>query len=347
MKTAAALLLALGLAVAWRTGFGARFDAWLETHRMPRLVVPPGWPAPRYDFADNPVTPAGFALGRALFYDPQLSRDGSIACANCHQQFAAFAHYDHRVSHGIGGVDGKRNAPALFNLAWQPDFMWDGAVHSLELQPLAPLANPIEMGETLPGVLAKLRADPAYPPRFAAAFGTPEIDSQRMLRALTQFIGTLQATHARYDTVMAGEASFTAPEQRGLAVFRAQCASCHREPLFTDFSYRNNGLDREPRDAGREVISGRAEDHGRFRVPSLRNVALTAPYMHDGRFATLDEVLDHYASHIEESPTLDPQLRKGITLDAADRAALLQFLATLNDERLLADRRYAEPGNEP
>lgn len=336
-------LAALGLLLAWQARAVARFEDWLRAQRTPRLEVPRGWPAPRYDFAANPVTRAGFALGRALFYDPQLSRDGSIACANCHQQFAAFAHYDHRVSHGIGGQDGTRNAPALFNLAWQPDFMWDGAVHALELQPLAPIANPVEMGSGLAEVVARLQADPGYPPRFAAAFGSPGIDGQRVLRALTQFVGTIESTHTRYDAFRAGAAEFTAPERAGLALFRARCASCHAEPLFSDFSYRNNGLDREPRDPGRAAISGRAEDRGRFRVPSLRNVALTAPYMHDGRFATLDAVLDHYAHGIEDSPTLEPALRGGIPLDAAQRAALLAFLGTLSDTRLVADRRYAEP----
>jgi len=344
MKRVAVLLAALIVLAAWQGGAVADIGSWLRARQTPRPSVPAGWPAPHYTFVGNPVTRAGFELGRSLFYDPRLSRDNSIACANCHQQFAAFAHYDHRVSHGIGGVDGKRNAPGLFNLAWQPDFMWDGAIHQLELQPLGPISNPLEMGETLANVVSKLQADAGYRQQFTQAFGTPGIDGQRVLLALTQFIGTLQSSHSRYDAFRSGEVQFTAGERRGLDVFRAQCASCHREPLFTDYSYRNNGLDREPADAGRAGITERSDDRGRFRVPSLRNVALTAPYMHDGRYATLDEVLDHYASGIQPSATLDPQLRKGLVLNAADRAALRQFLDTLTDTAFVNDPRFADAG---
>ena len=307
--------------------------------RTPRLDLPSGWPAPRYDFAANPVTAAGFALGRRLFHDPGLSRDGSIACASCHQAFVAFAHAGHRVSHGIGGVNGTRNSPALFNLAWQPDFMHDGAVHHLEIQPLAPISNPVEMGETLPNLLQRLRRDPTYRRDFEAAFGSPEIDSQRLFRAFAQFLGTLVSADTRYDR---GE--LDARETRGLAVFRARCAGCHAEPLLTDYSYRDNGLDRFPTDPGRAAISGRAEDHGRFRVPSLRNIALTAPYMHDGRLRTLEQVLDHYGGGMQASPNLDPTLRQGLALGATDRDDLLAFLRALTDERFVRDARFQPPG---
>jgi cytochrome c peroxidase len=308
----------------------------------PRPYVPAGWPAPRYDFAGNPVTPAGFALGRRLFYDPILSRDGSVACGSCHQQFAAFAHLDHRVSHGIGGQNGKRNAPGLFNLAWQPELMWDGSAHHLETQPVAPISNPVEMGSSLELAVDKLRRDPRYPALFEQAFGSPGIDSQRLLRALAQFTGTLVSADSRYDRHARGELAFTAQEQAGLALFRQRCADCHREPLFSDFSYRNNGLDAAPADAGRAVISGRAEDQGRFRVPSLRNVALTAPYMHDGRYDSLEQVLDHYGGGIQASPTLDPLLAGAAPFSAGQRAALLAFLDTLTDEHFVHDPRFAE-----
>ena len=289
------------------------------------------------------MTPAGFALGRRLFYDPLLSHDGSVSCASCHQQFAAFAHLDHRVSHGIHGVNGRRNTPALFNLAWQPDLMWDGAVHNLELQPVAPISNPVEMGSSLAEIVGKLQADPRYPLLFERAFGSPGIDSQRLLRALTQFTGTLVSDHSRYDRYLRGETPFSAREKQGLALFRAHCSGCHAEPLFTDFSYRNNGLDAAPRDAGRQTISGKAEDHGRFRVPSLRNVALSSPYMHDGRYDSLEQVIDHYASGIAASPTLDPSLAAGIPLSPAERDALVAFLDTLTDERFVHDPRFAPP----
>lgn len=315
-----------------------RLAAALEAHRTPQLFVPAGWPAPRYAFENNPVTRDGFALGRKLFYDTRLSRDGSVSCGSCHQQFAGFAHFDHKVSHGIGGVNGTRNAPALSNLAWQPDFMWDGAVHHLEVQPIAPLSNAVEMGSSLAEVLATVQASADYPAAFAKAFGSPGIDSQRLLRALAQFTGTLVSARSRYD-----RGQLTAQEAQGLAVFRQHCAGCHAEPLFTDYSYRNNGLDAEPKDAGRAVISGKAEDTGRFRVPSLRNVAVSSPYMHDGRFDTLEQVLDHYTQGIAASPTLDAQLAKPLVLTTDERSALLQFLLALTDERFLHDVRFAEP----
>lgn len=337
---AAVVLLPLLL---WQSGAAARALDYAQRWRTPAFHVPAGWPAPKYDFAANPVTPAGFALGRRLFYDPQLSRDGSVSCGSCHQQFAAFAHFDHPVSHGIRNQNGTRNAPGLFNLAWQPALMWDGAVHNLELQPLAPITNAVEMDETLERVLDKLRADPAYPALFAAAFGSPEIDSQRLLRAMTQFMGTLISDHSRYDRYVAGDAAaLDAQQQAGLASFRAHCASCHAEPLFTDYSYRDNGLDETPKDPGRARATGRDEDRGRFRVPSLRNVALTPPYMHDGRYDTLDQVLAHYASGIHASPGLDPALAGGLALSADEQRAILAFLQALSDEDFVRDARYAE-----
>lgn len=307
------------------------------------VAVPAGWPAPHYRFENNPATPAGIELGRRLFYEPKLSRDGSVSCASCHQQASAFAHTRHRVSHGIDGQLGTRNAPALFNLAWQPDFMWDGAVTHLELQPLAPLTNAVEMGSNLPQVLDTLRRDADYPARFAEAFGSPGIDSQRLLRALTQFIGTMVSADSAYDRAARGGAPLSPDAEHGLSVFRQRCVSCHAEPLFSDYQFRNNGLDAEPRDPGRGAISGDPKDRGRFRVPSLRNVALTSPYMHDGRFETLREVIEHYAHGIRHSATLDPLLATPRDLSPADQRALLAFLPTLTDEAFVRDARYAEP----
>jgi cytochrome c peroxidase len=334
-------LLALPLSAALIAAPWAH--ALIAARATPQLQVPHGWPAPHYNFAANPVTPAGFALGRRLFYDPILSRDGSVSCGNCHQQFAAFAHLDHRVSHGIGGVNGKRNTPGLFNLAWQPELMWDGSVHQLELQPVAPISNPLEMGGSLALAVDKLRGDASYARLFAAAFGSPGVDSQRLLRALAQFTGTLVSADSHYDRAMQGREAFTPQEHAGLDLFREHCAACHREPLFSDFSYRNNGLDAAPRDAGRALVSGHPGDQGLFRVPSLRNVALTAPYMHDGRYDSLQQVLDHYTSGIQSSPTLDPLLANGITLNAGQRRALLAFLDSLTDDSFIHDRRFAQP----
>jgi cytochrome c peroxidase len=325
-----ATLLAAGLMAARRPS-------------TPAFRLPAGWPQPVYDGRQNPVTRAGFELGRALFYDTRLSRDGQIACASCHQPFAAFAHFDHRVSHGVDGRNGTRNAPALFNLAWSPEFMWDGAVHHLEVQPLAPLTNPLEMDASIDTVVEQLRADPRYIARFAEAFGTGSIDSQHLLWALTQFMITLISSRSSYDVAMAGGRPLDPMEARGLKVFRQHCNACHTEPLFTDHRFRSNGLDAVPIDPGRSAISGREEDRGLFRVPSLRNVALTPPYMHDGRFDTLDEVLDHYEHGIQASPTLDPLLRNGIRFAPGEREALRAFLNSLSDDAFTHDTRFVEP----
>ncbi len=314
---------------------------WWQSLSTPQLRVPEGWPRPQYDARHNPVTRAGFELGRRLFYDPLLSLDGSIACASCHQQFAAFAHFDHRVSHGLAGANGTRNAPPLFNLAWQSSFMWDGGVTHLELQPLAPLANPVEMGETLPAVIAKLRRDAEYPALFAAAFGSDHIDGQRFLRALAQFLATLISDASHYDRVLAGRESFSAAESRGYATFQQRCAACHAEPLFSDDGYARDGIDNG--DAGRALITARIEDRGRMRVPSLRNLGYSAPYMHDGRYDTLDQVLQHYAHGIRDAESLDARLPPAASLRDDEIADLLAFLDTLNDPNFIDDPRYAEP----
>ena len=339
------LLVLAALALDARGGIGLIADE-LALLRTPSFRVPAGWPQPVYDFRDNPVTAAGFALGRQLFHDPKLSRDGTISCASCHQQFAAFAHYDHPVSHGIGNRNGRRNAPGLYNLAWLPQLMWDGSAHNLEVQPLGPIANPVEMDAALPDLLDRLRADSEYPQRFKAAFGSPDIDSQRMLKALAQFTGTMISADSRYDRFVRGDASaLNATEQAGLATFRARCASCHVEPLFSDFSYRDNGLDAVPRDAGRATVTARDIDRGSFRVPSLRNVGLTPPYMHDGRFDTLAQVIDHYRHGVAGSDHVDPLLRGGLTISDAERDALLAFLPTLDDPGFTHDRRFADPAH--
>ncbi len=337
-------ILWAGLAIAVGLVGAVVLREWASANSAdaPKWETPKNWPEPQYSFKDNPVTNAGFALGRKLFYDAQLSRDGSVSCGSCHQQFAAFAQLDHRVSHGIGGVNGKRNAPGLFNLAWQPQLMWDGAATHLEMQPILPISNPLEMGETLADIVDKLKADASYAPYFRQAFGTQEVDSQRVLRALAQFTGSLVSSHSRYDRYVAGEEKLTKDEAAGLGVFREHCASCHREPLFTDFSYRSNGLDAGITDEGRSGVTARPEDRGLFRVPSLRNVALTSPYMHDGRFDTLEQVLDHYDHGVAASAALDPLLAKGIPLNADQRRELLSFLNTLTDQQFVRDVRFAD-----
>ncbi|MEI6950155.1 cytochrome c peroxidase [Paraflavisolibacter sp. H34] len=309
------------------------------------FTVPAGFPAVKYNLAENPLTREGFELGRRLFYDGRLSKDGNFPCASCHQQFAAFATFEHDLSHGFDNQFTTRNAPGLANLAWQAEFHWDGGVNHLDLQPLAPLTAPNEMAEDLSNVLDKLRRDTGYPRQFRAAFGTDEINSQRMLKALSQFMVPMVSANSKYDKVKRGEGTFYYYEQAGYETFKAKCATCHTEPLFTDFSYRNVGLPLSTslKDYGRMRITSRREDSLRFRVPSLRNVALTFPYMHDGRFWTLEAVLDHYAGKVQQGPTIDPLVAPGISLSSVEKVNLVSFLRTLTDSTFIRDTRFAQP----
>lgn len=307
--------------------------------------VPAGFPQPAYDFSGNPLTKEGIALGRQLFYDGILSKDGNVPCGSCHQQFAAFATFDHDLSHGVDNAFTTRNAQALSNLAWQKTFHHDGGILNLETQPLAPLTATNEMGETVAGVIAKLKASNKYQQAFREAFGEGEINSQKMLKALTQFMVTLVSANSKYDKVKRGAASFTIAEQAGYATFKAKCASCHQEPLFTDGSFRNNGIGINPflNDGGRIRITRNAADSLRFQVPSLRNVDLSFPYMHDGRFYTLQQVLTHYRTGVQKTPNLDPSLQFGIGMTNTEASNVLAFLKTLTDSAFVKDPRFAAP----
>jgi cytochrome c peroxidase len=312
--------------------------------------VPDNWPLPVYNFENNALTTAGFKLGRKLFFDPILSSDNTIACGTCHQPFAAFSQLDHALSHGVGDHLGIRNSPALFNLNWQTSFFWDGGVNHIELQPFGPITNPLEMNETLDNIVAKLSANETYKAMFNDAFGTPEINTQRIGKSLAQFMGLMVSNNSKYDKHARNEAGsdFSQDEQNGLAVFRNKCASCHKEPLFTDYSFRNNGLPFVNNSEG-YIDSGRGRitpydttSYYKFKVPSLRNLGYTAPYMHDGRYNTIDQVLDHYATGVQHTPNLDPTLANGIQLSDNDRVALKAFLNTLNDDTFVKDVRFKE-----
>lgn len=308
--------------------------------------IPKGWPQPVYDFSQNPLTEEGVALGMKLFYDERLSRDGTLSCASCHQQFAAFATFDHPLSHGIDNQFTKRNTPGLFNLAWRKEFMYDGSIMHLDAQPLAPLTAANEMGETVSNVIAKIKADKEYRSMFKAAFGDATINTQRMTKALSQFMLTMVSSNSKYDKVMRGEAVFTYLENEGYKTFKQKCASCHTEPFFTDFSYRNTGLalDTFLLDYGRMTIAGNASDSLKFMVPSLRNVRLTYPYMHDGRFYSLYDVLEHYNSRVSDGPTTDSLVRNKIPLKSYEVTRLLSFLYTLTDSTFIKDPRFTPAG---
>lgn len=308
---------------------------------------PDHFPQPVYNVTGNPVTKAGFELGRKLFYEPRLSRDNSISCGSCHIQSAAFTQHGHDVSHGIDDRLGRRNSPPIMNLAWMPAFMWDGGVFDLDLQPIVPITAHEEMDETIPNILKKLRAHPGYPDLYQQAFGTKEITTANTMKALSQFMIMCISSESKYDSVMRGQAKFSVEEEQGYVLFRQHCNSCHTEPLFTDHSFRNNGIAIGLNDdAGRSEITLNPLDRYKFKVPSLRNLQFTAPYMHDGRFYTLPAVLDHYSEQVQNTPNLDPLLQQsghlGISLTNDDKTKLLSFLRTLNDREFITNRLLAE-----
>lgn len=308
--------------------------------------IPEGWPQPTYLFSGNPLTQKGFELGRKLFYEVRLSRDNTIACNSCHEQFSAFSHLDHALSHGIEGRFGVRNTPGIFNMAWKPAYFWDGNEPLLDNQPLHPIENHVEMDLTIGEAVDRLNADATYRQLFQDAFGNSTISSSLLFKALAQFMGSIVSADSKYDQYTRGEAggSFTTAELNGLNLFRDKCAGCHKEPLLTDYSYRNNGLQPSAslKDSGRAAVTHLAEDLYRFMVPSLRNVALTRPYMHDGRFSTLEAVLQHYRTGIVSSATTDAGLVSGISMTDAEQADIIIFLQTLSDKTLLADKRFSK-----
>lgn len=310
---------------------------------------------------DNPLTIQGVKLGRMLFYDPQLSRNGTISCASCHKQENAFS--DPRTfSLGVDNLPGKRHAMAAFNLAWNDnEFFWDGRAHLLRDQVLMPIQDGLEMDETLENVVSRLSDDGQYRDQFVRAFGSAEITVPRIALALEQFLHSVVSHNSKYDQYLRGEVSLTAEEERGRVLFFAEynpffpqvsgadCQHCHSGKNFENDEYLNNGLDDEAAftDLGRELVTGNAADKAKFKVPTLRNIELTGPYMHDGRFQTLEEVVDHYDHGLHDSPSLDVVLRNtigtGLMLDSQDKADLVAFLKTLTDQDLLQNPAYASP----
>jgi cytochrome c peroxidase len=340
------IILLLATTVVMMMNACKKSDAGIQHSPTPlSFTIPKGFPAQYYQFTNNPLTQEGFDLGKKLFYDGRLSKDGNFPCASCHQQSAAFATFDHDLSHGFNNQFTTRNAPGLFNMAWHKEMHWDGGINHLEVQPLAPLTAPNEMAEDINNVINKLRSDDKYRQMFKAAYGDDDVNSQRILFALTQFVSLLVSGDSKYDKVKAGKAVFNTYEENGYKLFQAKCTSCHQEPLFTDFSYRNTGLTLNSylKDYGRMRITNRKEDSLKFKVPSLRNIFQTFPYGHDGRFLSINQMLEHYSTGIQDSPTLDPLLKNKIPLSATEKFYLVQFLATLTDSTFITDKRFAEP----
>lgn len=306
------------------------------SERLPKVKLP----------EDNPLTVEGVELGRRLFNESRLSRNNAQSCASCHEPTKAFTDGQSH-SLGAGGQRGRRNAMSLANLAWASEFFWDGRAKSLREQVLLPIQDSHEMNETLDRVVAKLEADNQYPAQFKAAFGTAGITSNRVALALEQFLLTRVSQESKFDRAARKLDDLTPQEQRGLQLFitehdpvrglkGADCFHCHGGNLFSNHQFMNNGLEERTGDLGRMEVSGLETDRAKFKVPTLRNVALTAPYMHDGRFATLEAVVEHYNGKLHRSRTLDPNLAKhpdsGLGLSADDKAALVAFLKTLTDE---------------
>ena len=322
-------------------GFGPYNPTYLK------FKIPKGWPTPTNNiFANNKLTEQGFQLGKKLFYDSRLSKDKEVSCASCHQPFAAFSTFDHDLSHGINNSFTTRNAPALINLVWMTAYHWDGGINHIEVQPLSPLTAANEMGQTLDSVIYILKTDTAYHRMFKAAFGDAAITSQRMLKALAQFTGSLVSANSKYDRVMNGKDSFSNFEKNGYRHFKNSCAACHKEPLFTDNSFRNNGIALNRfKDIGRQQITGLGSDSLKFKVPTLRNIQLTFPYMHDGRIYSVPQVIDHYIAKINiNQKGLDSNLRKPILLSPLQKNELVYFLYTLTDTTFTKNKRFAPDG---
>ena len=307
--------------------------------------IPEGFPDPVYKFLDNPLSKEGIELGRRLFYDGRLSLDGNFPCASCHQQIASFGTYEHDRSHGYNGSHTLRNAPVLFNLAWQDKFHWDGEFSSLFDEAAQPINGHIEMAESFNGVINKLQKDPEYRKQFKNVFRTEFITPEHILKALSQFTGSLVSANSRYDRYKKGLATFTAQEENGYQLFQANCSTCHPEPMFTDYSLRNIGLpvDNFLNDFGKMRITHDPADSLKFKVPTLLNIYISSNYMNDGRFNTLAQCINHYRTGIQQSATLDPLLTSGIQLTNTEATNLALFLRTLTDSSFIQDIRFSKP----
>ncbi|MFY0672600.1 MAG: cytochrome-c peroxidase [Bacteroidia bacterium] len=309
--------------------------------------TPKGWPQPNYNFKQNPLSKEKVYLGRKLFYEPKLSKNNTISCASCHLSFTSFTHVDHALSHGIFDSIGNRNSPVLINLAWSKSFMWDGAINHLDVQGIAPIENQVEMGEKLKNVTHKLSKSEDYNEFFKSAFGDTAITGERLLKALSAFQLTLVSSNSKYDQVQDGTAKFSEQEQAGLNIFKNKCNHCHTAPLFTNHEFENNGLsiDSALNDLGRYNITKKEKDRRKFKVPTLRNIEYSFPYMHDGRFESLFEVLDHYSNGVETTKTTHNSLKNGINLGETEKVDLMAFLLTLSDKEFCFNPEFGYPRN--
>lgn len=310
---------------------------------------------------DNPLTVEGVKLGRMLFYETLLSKDNTQSCASCHLQKDGFSDIN-KFSIGVEGKTGTRQAMPVFNMAWHVNgFFWDGRAHSLRDQALRPIQDPLEMNESLANVISKLSSTQKYKDQFIRAFKNGRIDDTNLALALEQFMFSIISNDSKYDRFKAGKVQLSESEERGRQLFfaefdpsgikkGAECFHCHAGPNFTNDEYMNNGLDDDANftDLGRAIVTQNNTDNARFLTPSLRNIAVTAPYMHDGRFNTLEEVIEHYDLHVKQSSTVEFILQYnlqpgGLGLSKQDKSDLVDFLKTLTDQTFLTNKAYSRP----
>jgi cytochrome c peroxidase len=307
----------------------------------------------------NHLTRKGVSLGRFLFYDPILSKDSNLSCASCHKQAAAFSDAPNAFSTGSAGALQKRNTPAIFNLAWYPALFWDGRAGSIELQVFQPVRHHDEMNLEWTLAAQRIKRSKFYLDRFFEAFGERQIDSSLIANAIAQFERTIISCSSKYDRVLQRKAVFTKEEADGFVLVndmvKAGCLHCHTtdaDPLGTTSEFSNNGLDpvldpAKYKDIGRGGVTSNVGDNGKFRIPSLRNIALTPPYMHDGRFKTLDEVIDFYSERVNPCVNIDSKMefarRGGAHLTADQKRQIIAFLHTLTDSALITDKKYSNP----
>jgi cytochrome c peroxidase len=348
------IILALFSCRKEKVGFKPTPYSLIKPTHFPNMVIPD----------DNPLTKEGVELGRFLFYEKRLSGDNTMSCATCHMPQNGFSDAN-QFSVGIDGIAGTRQSMALVNLGWENFFFWDGRASSLEEQILEPVPNPIEMHQSWKDAVSKLNADVKYRNRFFRAFNEEGIDSIKVSKAIAQFLRTLVSGESKYDVMYKYENSMALnsneqsvlgtidPEEwAGYDLFKslngADCFHCHNGPLMQVKKFSNNGLmPNSINDLGRAHVTNNPEDNYKFKVPTLRNIALTAPYMHDGRFATLDEVIEHYSSGIHMSPTIDPLIefgsQGGVQLDAQEKYLLKKFLLTLTDNNFINNPNFKDP----
>lgn len=350
MRRVGFILVLLSLLIL---SFSSKFT--LTPYKFPEPKFFPKMPVA----ANNPVTVEGANLGKYLFYDPILSSDNTMSCSSCHNQKAAFSDSPNSFSKGRNGAMMKRNTMALFNLAWYPAFFWDGRASSIEEQVFHPVREYNEMNLDWKIAAKRLEQNKFYKKQFKEIFGSSKIDSVQISNAIAQFLRTLISYQSKYDQVIEGKTLFTKDEYEGFNLVNDQtkgdCIHCHitdGDALGTTLVFSNNGLDavanaNDYKDKGRGSVTGKTTDNGKFIVPPLRNLAFTAPYMHDGRFKTLEEVINFYSEGLQKSANIDSKMefvhQGGAKLTSEDKRKIIAFLLTLSDSSFISNPEFSNP----